>query len=559
MRAISPKLKNIIIASLDKISWALSQSDGSTISTDVVYRMEFISTMKKLELRGPVGEKFTFSTLEASEIFDRADVEKKDCISKTAFLQFWESEKVQYLGTHSPNVRKTVNIQNLQAQVRASGAALRESQSLAHYKMKELRAQSKAALLCKRAKETTDSCFRKIEKANSKLRSQREILESGTSDESAVKTAQAGIQSAKRMLASAQSELEKAKKQEAVALSAMAEASDASEAVDDASGALDYFEEIRKNIQILAPARDFEDNEGISAVRELFNSLDVNQDAQLSAKEFCTGIKNLLRERGIVVKRGSIQLICGWLDSDGSGFVDLNEFLDALQSSSKGRAAMLRTVSFEGLACLARYAGNARIMWEGAGGEDFCWQPRVSEDQRARGRFFNAIIGPNRPGKGFKIAFTRSGPSGSSLYHEFTDLPEHKSIIFQVCQETDIFVHCSIETMHALDFFIERGVDEKRLYMMSFIVRVIISRIRAHHDCEQLESSSYSGHGTAKKSFLSSVLESEIQRHALEVGVPAEAISDPRSGLLVTWHRLVENASLLTSSNEDINDHDKVL
>jgi Ca2+-binding EF-hand superfamily protein len=536
MKAINPRLKYVITTFLHDISEALSSIPCCALGgsdPDMIAQADFIAALLKIEFTGPSGEKFNFTPQQVAEIFNRGDVEKKRYISRKVFLNFWTAEArdsfVEEPSQHnqSNNIRrKAPDLQNLQGQIKASGTALKESQSLARHKIVHLRAQAKADLLRKRAMETTESCVKKIEKANLTMRIQQGIIENGTAKEPSIKKAQGIFLSAKKLLATAQSELERAKKQEAAAMVASAEASDAADAVDDASGAVDYFEEIRTYIQQLASPQGIA-GASDSPVHKLFRELDVNQDGRLSSQELGRGIKDLLKELNIVVKRGGVELVCGWLDSDGSGFIEPEEFLDALSPSSffqRGRNG----ISFEGLPCLARYHGHAQIFLEGSAGEVIPWQPLVAENQQARGHFFAATVGPMRPDGCFKAAFTRQRTSETSLYRAFSNFPISKNIIFQSCGKDDIYIHCKVGQERAVELFAERAAQSTRSQLIQLLVELISSTTMLRP--------SGPNEGTHSE-------EPNAVVRAIELGQLSRIIFDPDLGLLRIWKESTGSAS----------------
>jgi Ca2+-binding EF-hand superfamily protein len=543
MHAISAKLRIRVISSIEKISEIFSShSLGDDLASDLISRQRFVSALCDRQLQGPDSEQL-FSISNAEELFDRANVENAEHISQAEFLQFWLAEKIQessdsVVGKCDSSGLSNINplpgnfAQGLQDQVQASRAALKESQSLLRHKIAQLKLESRANALQKKAEATIASCQRKIDKANTVIRTQRAVLESGKSDESAISKAQELIASAKSILTSAQSGLGMAKKQEAVAFSALVDASEAADAVDSISCASDYFEEIRRNVQLLAA-----DLNSVSDIRQLFYGMDMNRDGRLSAMEFCTGIKALLKNRGIKVKRGGIELLCGWLDSDGSGYVDLEEFLGALSSPSNHPIWPQRAmVSFEGTFCLARYHGNGKVVWEEPGGKTCHWEPKAIEDQKALGRFFHAVVGPVQHDGRFKVAFSRPRSSASSLYHAFSDIPNLRCTIFQVCKNNDIYIHCKVRTEHALNIFIESALESRQsslIELLTTLIRHLIDDDTVSHAISSMVLPSSASH--PKSSEISRDQTDPISR-ALALKNKTQILFHEEHGLLSVWN-----------------------
>jgi Ca2+-binding EF-hand superfamily protein len=530
MHGISSKLRGRVISFVGKIAEALSsRSSGEDRASDRISRQQFVSAITQLQ--GPDSEQL-FNISHAEELFDRANVENTEYISQAEFLQFWQSEDRRSDsrdGSILPDVKRQPGdfSQGLQDQMQASRAALKESQSLVRHKIAQLKLESRANALQKKAETSIASCQRKIDKANEVIRTQRAVLESGQSDAFAISKARELILSAKTILTSAQSGLGIAKKQEAVARSALVDASEAADAVDSISGASDYFEEIRRNIRLLAA-----DGNSAADIRHLFYGMDMNHDGRLSAIEFCTGMKSLLKDRGIKVKRGGIELFCGWLDSDGSSYVDLEEFLGAVSSPSNHPIWPQRDrVSFEGLFCLARYHGKAKIVWEEPSGKTCHWEPNAVDDQKALGRFFHAVVGPIQHDGCFKVAFSHPRSPATSLYRAFSDVPNLRCTIFQVCKDNDIYINYNLGTEHALNLFVESALEYRRSSLIELLSTLIHQRIG-----DDVESQTRSKVPRCPKSSEISLDHTDPVLRAMALKVKSQILFNEEHGLLALWN-----------------------
>lgn len=115
------------------------------------------------------------------------------------------------------------------------------------------------------------------------------------------------------------------------------------------------------------------------------------QDGRLTTKEFKQGIEQILMEKNVRLRKGLMEQVVSYLDVSGDGYIDFDEFFSEFESGEKANTRRQRP-GISDLPCLAAYNGGAKVMTFPEG-LPVLWQPKLMDDQSARGQLFDARTG----------------------------------------------------------------------------------------------------------------------------------------------------------------------